>query len=201
MGCEQHQVEIDPNSAIYKAEKVDVKTGEEDEETLFTLGKAKLFEYQKSEGDGAVSLSPAPGVPLSSSHFGSPVAFLSPTLYCQPLLRTATCLRLPLLLVSRVLDASWADVQPRILPFVGNAERRELECERRRGFASQQAQRRRGSAGGCAGSGGERRGGAESRRRSGGHEENREHGADFEFASVRGDGLQERVRVCPFFCL
>ena len=51
----QHQVEIDPNSAIYKAEKVDVKTGEEDEETLFTLGKAKLFEYQKSEGDGAVS--------------------------------------------------------------------------------------------------------------------------------------------------
>lgn len=62
------QVEIDPNSAIYKAEKVDVKTGEEDEETVFTLEKAKLFEYQKSEGDSAVS-HPLPWLPSFCPRF------------------------------------------------------------------------------------------------------------------------------------
>ena len=51
------QVDIDPSSAVYRAEKVDVKTGEEEEETMFSLEKAKLFEYVKSDGasggDGA----------------------------------------------------------------------------------------------------------------------------------------------------
>ena len=97
----QHQVEIDPNSAIYKAEKVDVKTGEEDEETLFTLGKAKLFEYQKSEGDGAVSHS-LPRL-LASMVFRPSLFtnFRSPAMLPQSLLRTAaglhclTCSSLP----------------------------------------------------------------------------------------------------------
>ena len=55
------QVEIDPSTAICKAEKVEVKTGEEDEETLLTLDKAKLFEYRKADGEPAV---PSPSTPL-----------------------------------------------------------------------------------------------------------------------------------------
>ena len=48
------QVEIDPSTAIYQAQEVEVKTGEEEEETVFTLEKAKLFEYHKSEDEAEV---------------------------------------------------------------------------------------------------------------------------------------------------
>lgn len=47
-------MEIDPSTAIYQAQEVEVKTGEEEEETVFTLEKAKLFEYHKSEDEAEV---------------------------------------------------------------------------------------------------------------------------------------------------
>jgi hypothetical protein len=74
-------VEIDPNSAIYKAEKVDVKTGEEDEETFFTLEKAKLFEYQKSEDDTAVS-HPLPWLPSFCTCFHPSLSLIFPRPHC-----------------------------------------------------------------------------------------------------------------------
>ena len=63
----QKELEIDPNQAIYKADQVDVKTGEEQEQTLFTLDKAKLFEYQKADDDAAVMDYRTQNQPLSSS--------------------------------------------------------------------------------------------------------------------------------------
>ena len=63
----QRELEIDPNQAIYKADQVDVKTGEEQEQTLFTLDKAKLFEYQKADDDAAVIDYRTQNQPLSSS--------------------------------------------------------------------------------------------------------------------------------------
>ena len=63
----QRELEIDPNQAIYKADQVDVKTGEEQEQTLFTLDKAKLFEYQKADDDAAVMDYRTQNQPLSSS--------------------------------------------------------------------------------------------------------------------------------------
>ena len=92
------QVEIDPNSAIYKAEKVDVKTGEEDEETIFTLEKAKLFEYQKSEGDSAVSYPPAlPWLPslCPRFHLALITYFSSISLHPATRLRLVSCLCMP----------------------------------------------------------------------------------------------------------